>query len=197
MFNSFMKFCSMLVLLYSILIIVRIMMSWFSGASSSGAAARFLARVTDPYLNFFRRFRFFHFGYFDFSPVLALIVLSVVGNVFGSLADFQRITFGLVLALFLARIWSSVAFFLGMFIILIVLRLIGIFVRFNAASPFWRYIDMILNPVLAPITRLFFRGRSVPYGTALIAGGIFLLVVRIPGEFAIAQLVLLIQKLPF
>jgi YggT family protein len=190
-----MKFCSTVVSVYTILIIVRIMMSWFSGAS--GAVVRFFTRVTDPYLNFFRRFKFFHFGVFDFSPVLALIVLSVAGNVFLSLAAFERVTFGLVLALLIARLWAALAFFLGMFIVLIVLRLIGIFARLNAASPFWRYIDMILTPVLSPITRFFFRGRNIPYGTALIAGGLFLLVLRIPGELAISRLVLLVQKIPF
>ncbi|MDR3201343.1 MAG: YggT family protein [Spirochaetales bacterium] len=192
-----MKFCSTFVSIYTLLIIVRIMMSWLSGAASYGAVARFLVRVTDPYLNFFRRFTFFRFGLFDFSPVLALIVLSVAGNVFLSLAAFVRVTFGLVLALLIARVWAALAFFLGMFIFLIILRLIGIFARLNAASPFWRYIDMILTPVLSPITRLFFRGRSIPYGTGLIAGGLFLLAVRILGELAISRFVLLVQKIPF
>ncbi|MDR1932696.1 MAG: YggT family protein [Spirochaetales bacterium] len=197
MFNTLMQFCSALISIYTILIIVRIMMSWFTGPASHGRAARFLMQLTDPYLSFFRGFRFFRFGLFDFSPVLALIVLSVAGNVFLSLAAFQQVTLGLVLALLIARIWSALAFFLGMFIILIVLRLIGILTRFNAASPFWRYIDMILNPVLAPLTRLFFRGRRIPYMTGLIAGGLFLLFVRIFGEPAITQLVLFIQKIPF
>jgi YggT family protein len=197
MFSSVMTACSTIVSVYTLIIIVRIMMSWFAGAPAYGRVFRFLAAITDPYLNFFRRFRFFRLGPFDFSPVLALILLSVAGNIFLSLAAFRQVTLGLVLALLVSRLWAAAAFFIGLYIFLVALRIIGLVARLNSASPFWRYVDMILNPVLAPLARLVFHGRSVPYMSALVTGGLLLLVLRFGGAFLIERLVILIQKIPF
>jgi YggT family protein len=197
MFSSVMTACSTCVSVYTLLIIIHIMLSWFSGPYAQGRVAYILARVTGPYLGFFRRFRFLRLGPFDFSPVLALIVLSVAGNVFLSLAAFHQITFGLVLALIITRLWAAAAFFLVMYIVLVVLRLAGLIARLSSASPFWRYVDMILGPVLRPLTRLVFRGRGVPYMSGLIAAGVLLLAARLLGGILIERLVILTQKIPF
>jgi YggT family protein len=172
-------------------------MTWFTGAGSYGKVLTFLTQLTDPYLNFFRRIKFFQFGPFDFSPVLALIILSVAGNVFLSLAAFKQVTFGLVLALLVMRLWAAIAFFLSMYIFLTAMRLVGLIARFNSASPFWRYVDMILNPVLVPLVRLIFRRRNIPYLTGLMTGGILLLVLRFFGAILIDRLAILIMKIPF
>jgi YggT family protein len=189
--------CSTIVSIYTLIIIVRIMMSWFAGPYAYGKVIRLLTAITDPYLNFFRGFRIFRLGPFDFSPVLALIILSVAGNVFLSLAAFRQVTFGLVLALLVSRIWAAAAFFMGLYIFLLALRIIGLILRLNSASPFWRYIDMVLNPVLFPITRVVFRGKSLPYINVLMTGGIIFLALRFGGAFLAGQLVILIQKIPF
>jgi YggT family protein len=189
--------CSTIISIYTILIIVRIMMSWFAGASAYGRALRFLRAITDPYLNFFRNIGVLHIGPFDFSPVFALIILSVAGNVFLSLAAFRQVTLGLVLGLLILRLWAAAAFFIGLYIFLVALRIIGLIARLNSASPFWRYVDMVLNPVLFPLGRLVFRGRRVSYMAALVSGGLLLLALRFGGAFLIEQLVLLIQKIPF
>ncbi|MBP7495043.1 MAG: YggT family protein, partial [Spirochaetales bacterium] len=60
---------SALVSLYTLLIIVRILLTWFSSPLGYGKVHHFLASVTDPYLNYFRRFSIFQIGRFDFSPV--------------------------------------------------------------------------------------------------------------------------------
>ncbi|MCL1818684.1 MAG: YggT family protein, partial [Spirochaetaceae bacterium] len=183
-------------------IIARILASWFAGSGSQPSAAarilRLLERLTDPYLAFFRRCKVFRLGHLDFSPVVALIALSVAGNIFASLAAFQQITVGIVLSLFLARLWAAAAFFLNMLILLILLRLAAHFMRVNPAGPFWRYIDMILIPVLDPIARFLFRGRGVHYiPGGHIAGGLFLLAARLLGAFLVDRLVMLVQRLPF
>ncbi|MDR1180279.1 MAG: YggT family protein [Spirochaetales bacterium] len=200
MFSSIMTVCGMAISIYTFIIIARIMISWFSGGGYGhgyGGVFRFLAALTDPYLNFFRGFTFFRFGPFDFSPVFALIILSVAGNVFQSLAAFQQITCGLVLALLVLRLWAAVAFFISLYIFLTLLRLVGLLVRLNSSSPFWRYIDMVLNPVLLPLTRLIFRGRRVSYMTALVSGALLLLALRFGGAVLIEHLALLIQRIPF
>jgi YggT family protein len=193
-----MKFCSVLVSIYALCIILRIMMSWFQGFYNRySRITSFFERITGPYLAFFRGFRIFRLGPFDFSPVLALIVLSAAGNIFLSLAAFRQITFGLVLALLLSNIWSAVAFFLGLYVLLTGLRIIGLLLGINSASPFWRYIDMILNPVLFPLVRRILRGRTLSYLNSLLIGGGILLAVRIFGAMAAAALILQLQKIPF
>ena len=189
--------CSTVISVYTILIIIRILMSWLSAPYSHGKVGRLLARITDPYLEFFRRFKVFRIGTFDFSPVLALIILSVAGNVFLALAAFQQVTFGIVLALLISRIWAALAFFLGMYIFLVALRFVGLIARLNSASPFWRYVDMMLKPILQPVAKLVFRGRSVPFMNALVAAGLFLLALRFLGGFLINHIVIQIQKIPF
>ena len=62
---------------YSILLIVRILLSWFQGAGWAYQIMSFLSPVTDPYLNIFRSL-IPPLGGIDFSPILAFILLSFV-----------------------------------------------------------------------------------------------------------------------
>ncbi|MGI8845324.1 MAG: YggT family protein [Thermoleophilaceae bacterium] len=76
-----------LVLVYSILIFIRILMSWvpripYNRALS--AAISFVTDVVDPYLNLFRRILppvKIGPGALDLSPIVGLIVLQVVGSI--------------------------------------------------------------------------------------------------------------------
>lgn len=197
MLSSLMKILSAMVSLYTLVIIARIVMTWFHNPYGHGKIMEAAVRITDPYLNYFRRFSFLQIGTIDFSPVAALIVLSVAGNIFNSLAAFGRVTLGLVLALFLSAVWSAVAFFLGLFLILIVLRAFGIVTRIAPASPFWRTLDSILNPVLHPIISRLLGGRNTTYLRSLLIGGAAMLGARIFGDFLVHHTVLILQKLPF
>jgi len=62
--------------LYSIALIVYILMSWIPAAYGS-PVGRFLAKICDPYLDFFRRF-IPPIGMIDISPIAALFVLNLV-----------------------------------------------------------------------------------------------------------------------
>lgn len=64
--------------LYMIAIAVYVLMSWFPGAPQS-ALGRFLGRIVDPYLDWFRRFIPPILG-MDFSPILAFLLLSFVNT---------------------------------------------------------------------------------------------------------------------
>ncbi|ERN40315.1 putative integral membrane protein [Rubidibacter lacunae KORDI 51-2] len=68
--------------LYTILIFARILLSWLQGEGWAQQAMAFLSPVTDPYLNVFRSF-IPPLGGIDFSPMLALFVLSTVARVLG------------------------------------------------------------------------------------------------------------------
>jgi YggT family protein len=66
--------------IYTVLLIVRILLSWFQTADWANQAISFLSPVTDPYLNIFRSF-IPPLGGIDLSPMLAIFLLQIVGNV--------------------------------------------------------------------------------------------------------------------
>ncbi len=63
--------------LYLILIIVRILLSWFQTADWASRIIAFLAPITDPYLNIFRSI-IPPLGGMDFSALLAIFVLQLI-----------------------------------------------------------------------------------------------------------------------
>lgn len=66
--------------IYSLLLLVRVLLTWFQTAEWAQQVMGFLSPITDPYLNLFRSF-IPPLGGIDFSPMLALIVLSWVGPI--------------------------------------------------------------------------------------------------------------------
>jgi YggT family protein len=148
--------------LYSILIFVRIMLSWWSGVSF-GRAHEILCGITDPYLFWFRRFAFLRVGNIDLSPIVALAVLSVANNLALVIGNSGRITLGLVAVLVLQVVWSAVSFVLGFFTVIVGLRLFAYLVRANIYGPFWQIIASISEPILYRMNRLLFRGRFIPF----------------------------------
>ena len=65
---------------YTILLFVRIILSWFP-AWQGMKWARFIAFYTDPFLNVFRRVLPPLGGVLDISPILAFFVLRIVENI--------------------------------------------------------------------------------------------------------------------
>jgi YggT family protein len=85
------NYVSTLFLIYTILIFIRVLMSWFTRIPYNrflNAVLEFVRETTDPYLNLFRRFvpmvRIGP-GALDLSPIVAIIVLSIVGRIVVSL----------------------------------------------------------------------------------------------------------------
>jgi len=66
--------------IYLLLIFVRLILSWFQTVEVASQAISFLSPVTDPYLNIFRSF-VPSLGGIDLSPILAIIVLQLIGSV--------------------------------------------------------------------------------------------------------------------
>ena len=153
---------------YMVLIFIRILLTWFSGANfaqfgRSNSLYVFLCNICDPYLNWFRRFRIFRIGAIDFSSLIALAFLSFVHNIFLSWGQMGRISIVLVLIMFLRAIWSILSWVLGFFVVILVLRMIAFLGNFNIYSPFWRFIDFISQPILYRISRIFFPTRITDY----------------------------------
>ncbi len=195
MIQSIMRMLSAFISIYMLLLLVRIIMTWFQ-TPSYGRAMLYLGRITDPYLNFFRRARFMQIGYIDFSPVLALISLSILAEVANSLAFAGRITLGFVLARLIASLWSAASFFFTLFLIIALIRLVGMMLNVNTAGRFWITLDRILQPMTYGLVRRLARGATT-YRHALMLFAAVLLLVLLVGNLLIARLVVLLAGLPF
>jgi len=80
-----------LVQVYIVLILIRIVMTWFPRIPYNrylDVVLSFVRDVTDPYLNLFRRFippLRVGPGALDLSPIVAVLVLVIVGNIVAGL----------------------------------------------------------------------------------------------------------------
>jgi len=155
------SFLSSVATIYMMIVFVRIMLSWFSWMGRS-RLQDVLARITDPYLNWFRRFRL-RIGFIDLSPILALAVLSFINRLLITLAHHQTISLGIILAMIVQMAWGVVSFVLVFLMIVFALRLIAYMARFNMYHPFWRIVDTIYQPVSYKINRTLFKNRIVTF----------------------------------
>lgn len=71
--------------IYFVLLIVRILLSWFPNLNWYNPPLSILSQVTDPYLNLFRSI-IPPLGGIDFSPMLAIFVLQIASSLFMSAA---------------------------------------------------------------------------------------------------------------
>ncbi|MFB2982527.1 YggT family protein [Microseira sp. BLCC-F43] len=70
--------------IYSVLLIIRILLTWFPNVNWYDPPFSILAQLTDPYLNIFRSF-IPPLGGMDFSPILAILLLNLVSSLLASL----------------------------------------------------------------------------------------------------------------
>ncbi len=182
---------------YMIVLMIRVMLTWFRTAQSS-QLYYYLALVTDPYLNWFRRFSSLRFGMIDFSPIVAFVVLGFIINISKSIATYGTITVGIILALLINGIWSIISFIIILVVILAVIRLLsatvfrsGFFVQMAPG------IDAVIEPITSWVRRTIFRNRFTPYNTQLGVAIALLIVVNIAGRFLFSYLTHLAVGLPF
>jgi YggT family protein len=182
--------------LYMILIFIRIMLTWFTGANY-GRAYHLLSGITDPYLNWFRRFSFLRVANLDLTPVVALALLTVVNNIFLTLGRYGALTIGIILSMLCSVLWSVVSFVLGFFIIVLVLRLIAYLANRDVYHGFWRIIDSVSQPILYRINRMLFGRRLVRFMTGILTSLGVLLVLRVGLELLVRFALDLLVRLPF
>lgn len=72
--------------IYSGLLIIRVLLTWFPNIDMYKQPFSALTQITDPYLNLFRSI-IPPLGGMDFSAMLAIILLQVVGSSLGGLAS--------------------------------------------------------------------------------------------------------------
>ena len=70
--------------IYSFILIVRVLLTWFPGLDWSNGILSAMCSITDPYLNIFRGV-IPPIGGFDISSILAFLLLNVVQNLLRNL----------------------------------------------------------------------------------------------------------------
>ena len=184
-----------LVNIYMLIITVRIILTWFAGLGQS-RLQDYLAMITDPYLNWFRRFTFLRVGFLDLSPIAALGVLSLVHNILRTLAFYGRITIGIILAMILQGVWAAVSFIIGFLVIILILRLVAHLTKQNMYGPFWRIINAVSQPVLYRINRILFKDRIVNYVTGLVLSIAALGIIYFALKFLVSFISVFLARLP-
>ena len=157
-----MRFVSTILTIYSLIILVRIVLTWMPG-TTYGRVGQFLARVTDPYLNLFRQVRFLTIGNINFSPVLGLILLSIANRIAATLAFSEVVHWTTIVAVFIQVVIGAIGFFSGLFAVVGGVRLIGLLIKRDGTQRFWYMLDHILQPMAYRVANTILRGRPVKY----------------------------------
>lgn len=196
MLQPLMRFLGAAISIYMVIILVRIVMTWFPGAVY-GKTFEILQRITDPYLNLFRGARFLRIGYVDFSPLAAIILLSVLNNIVTTIGYTGAVSLGFVLATAVSAVASAISFFLTLFLILTGIRLIGTFVQSNSLGQFWMTLDRLLEPMSYRLSRSIVRDRELSYRMALGTLALTILAILLLGNLLLGVLIPALEGLPF
>ncbi|WP_296015139.1 YggT family protein [uncultured Treponema sp.] len=179
--------------LYSLLCLLRIIITWIPNYSYS-KPADILAQICDPYMNLFRGIKWLRFGSFDFSPALALCILGAGSQLFSSLANGGYINLQMILAMILGIFFSILSSLIFFLIILFAIRLILIMINkdsYNTSGFMANQIDNSISPIVYRIARTFAMGKRITYKAALIISIIALLFL----QFALRILLALILSI--
>jgi len=185
----FLNLAAKLIGIYSMLIWVRIILSWIrSPQLQANEVYIFLCRVTDPFLNIFKPRNFT--GRIDFSPLFALMVLNTVKTILEMVYTYNKITLWLVLAVVVSNFWSYI--FRYIFLIVIIMLIVRIFVAKSEGeqSRMWlNTIDRNLNAPVGVVFRLFYSNKNVSDQTLVVASLVFYSAIYIGLKFGIQALV--------
>jgi YggT family protein len=138
----------------TILIFARVLLSWFPGIPPWHPLVRALASVTDPVLLPFRRI-LPTIGGLDFSPIVAIIFLQVLGNFIVDLIEPSGGSLAFTLALAARDVVHTILLIL---IIIVVLRVIVSFLKVSPWHPAVRLIQDMSSPLVRPFAGV--AGRS-------------------------------------
>lgn len=192
--SSVMQVVSALLQVYTLLLIIRIVLTWVS-MDHGHPVLRILHGVCDPYLNWFRRFRFLVLGGLDFSPLAALLVVNFASSLARYISMEGQLTLGIGLAILVQLLWGAAAFFFLLLAILSLVRFLAIQFRWGGQA-IWAYLDAILQPAAYALGRVLRPGTFVAYTTSLLVLSIATFVVWVAGNLLFGLLSFFLRNLP-
>lgn len=188
-------FLSRLLALYSFIIWIRIFLSWITPYPQPGSFTYYIAKIVDPYLNIFRSSRA-RIGVLDFSPVIAVGVLSVIESILNVFGIYGYVTFGIILAQIIIGFWGyGVSVFLLISIIMLIFRTIASFSS-NPAFYNMQNAAMASNPIISFVRRCF-GPRIVKERTINIVSLIVAIMLYVVLRYFFTNLAYLAFRIPF
>jgi YggT family protein len=140
----------------TILIVVRVALSWFPGIDPWNPAVRLLRALVDPVLRPFRRIMP-TFGGIDFSPIVAIIVLGWVSRLITNLAN-NYFNPGQEIGYALSQIVLTVII---VFSVVVLLRVLISMFHADPWHPVVQAIRQMSNPLIRPFAQVVPRSRSL------------------------------------
>lgn len=177
--------------IYVALIFVRVLLTWVN-PNPYTPFMRFLSRAVDPVLNLGRRYFRLTFGGIDFSPILVIILVQLLGVVVGQwLIGLGRgapvtIIFPL-LAMAVIGLLDSITW---MLLIIMVVRVIMSLVNPSPYNILVRIVYGLSEPLLAPMRRFF----PVGPGGLDIRALVFLLILILIRQFLLGSLTIAVAN---
>jgi YggT family protein len=136
--------------IYMWLIIARVLLSWAT-PDPYNPIVRFLYKVTEPVLSYFRRQLPMFYGGLDFSPIAAIMTIVLlkvflVGILYGYGAK-------AIIGRFLLVVAGMLDFVLIIFLLLIIARTVVSLVNADPYNPIVRFLYNITEPILSALRR--------------------------------------------
>jgi YggT family protein len=197
MVSTILGILSAIINIYTILCVISIILTWFPGAKFT-AFGKFLSSICDPYLNLFSKSGKLRIGNIDFSPILAIGILSLLTTILSRITLTGRIFFGGILAAIVSLFWNLGSSLLGILTLIILVRWIVLLVK-KGYTPYdsgWNNVDAMLQKPVYKISSTFSK-NPVSYQTALLISWITLAVILLLGAILSGILIHLCNMLPF
>ena len=140
-----------------VLILVRVLITWLPGMDRGNALVRVLAAIVDPVLAPFRRV-LPTFSGFDFSPLLAIIVLGAIAQILGGLAATGGVSILAVIVSIVRQLIVDIAVFFAL--ITFVRIVVGLF-RASRGHPLTWTLMSLSEPLVRPFRSVAPRIRTV------------------------------------
>ncbi len=197
MVSTILGILSAIINIYTILCVISIILTWFPGAKFT-AFGKFLSSICDPYLNLFSKSGKLRIGNIDFSPILAIGILSLLTTILSRITLTGRIFFGGILAAIVSLFWNLGSSLIGILTLIILVRWIVLLVK-KGYTPYdsgWNNVDAMLQKPVYKISSTFSK-NPVSYKTALLISWITLAVILLLGAILSGILIHLCNMLPF
>lgn len=188
-------FFSRLLEVYSFLIWIRIILSWIRPYPRAGSFTYFIAKAVDPYLQLFRSEKA-RIGMLDFSPIIAIGILSVVQSLLSVFGYYGYLTFGMILSSIILAFWTyGLSVFLFFSIILLIFRAIASLTH-NPAMYSTMNMMRLSDPISDLVRRCFVK--SIPKdSTVAIISLVITIALRVVLQRVFYTLASLALELPF
>lgn len=188
---------SAVIIIYTILCLISIFMTWIPGAKFT-KFGRFISSITDPYLSIFSRKGWLRFGNIDFSPILALALLSLLSSILGGITTTGMLSLSNILVLVINMIWSVASSLITIIFLLILIRWIVLLVNKGQVSvnSAWYQVDMMLQKFVYKIGNTFFK-TNLTYQKALLVSWISIAIIWFVLQLLTGFLISLCKTIPF